>query len=54
MKAAIYARVSTSDGRQDNDNQLSELRRFASAQGWAILHEYRPPFLSNKGRIGMT
>src|SRR5215467_2572759 len=40
MRAAIYARVSTPDGRQDTENQLAELRRFASTQGWEIAAEY--------------
>jgi DNA invertase Pin-like site-specific DNA recombinase len=38
MKAAIYARVSTRD--QDNDNQLLQLRQFATGQGWEIVAEY--------------
>jgi DNA invertase Pin-like site-specific DNA recombinase len=38
MKIAIYARVST--GRQDNENQLGELRKFARKQGWTIATEY--------------
>ena len=33
-------RVSTSDGRQEVDNQLTELRQFAERQGWEIIHEY--------------
>ena len=40
MRAAVYARVSTADGRQDTENQLAELRRFASTQGWEIMGEY--------------
>lgn len=40
MRAAIYARVSTADGRQDSDNQITELRRFAEVQGWDIAGEY--------------
>jgi len=32
MKAAIYARVSTSD--QEPENQLIELRRYVAARGW--------------------
>jgi DNA invertase Pin-like site-specific DNA recombinase len=40
MKTAIYARVSTKDGRQDTDNQLRQLRAFAATQGWAVVHEY--------------
>jgi DNA invertase Pin-like site-specific DNA recombinase len=40
MKTAIYARVSTRDGRQDAENQLKQLREFAGTQKWAIVHEY--------------
>jgi len=40
MRAAIYARVSTSDGRQEVDNQLGELRQFVQLQGWEIVQEY--------------
>ena len=40
MKTAIYARVSTKDGRQDAENQLRQLREFAATQGWDIVHEY--------------
>jgi DNA invertase Pin-like site-specific DNA recombinase len=39
-RTAIYARVSTADGRQDTENQLAELRRFASTQNWEIAAEY--------------
>ena len=38
MKTAIYARVSTS--KQETDNQLVELRQFASKQGWAVVEEF--------------
>ena len=37
MRAAIYARVSTMD--QEPENQLQELRRYATARGWTA-HEY--------------
>jgi DNA invertase Pin-like site-specific DNA recombinase len=40
MRVAIYARESTGDGRQDTENQLAELRRFASTQDWEIAAEY--------------
>jgi DNA invertase Pin-like site-specific DNA recombinase len=40
MKTAIYARVSTKDGRQDTENQLRQLRTFAATQGWTVVHEY--------------
>jgi DNA invertase Pin-like site-specific DNA recombinase len=38
MRAAIYARVSTSD--QTVDNQLLELRRYIEARGWNAVNEY--------------
>jgi DNA invertase Pin-like site-specific DNA recombinase len=37
MRAAVYAWVS---GRQDVENQLAELRRFAATQKWEIDREY--------------
>ena len=40
MRAGIYGRVSTADGRQDAENQLTELRRFADLQNWGIFDEY--------------
>ncbi len=40
MKVAIYARVSTRDKGQDTENQLVQLRDFASKQGWSITREY--------------
>jgi DNA invertase Pin-like site-specific DNA recombinase len=40
MRTAIYARVSTKDGRQDTENQLRQLRTFAETQGWTVVQEY--------------
>ena len=40
MKIAIYARVSTKDKGQDTENQLAQLREFASKQGWQIVAEF--------------
>ena len=40
MNIAIYARVSTKDKGQDTENQLADLRTFASKQGWVIAREY--------------
>jgi len=37
-RVAIYARVSTD--KQDNENQLLQLREFAAKQGWQIAREY--------------
>jgi DNA invertase Pin-like site-specific DNA recombinase len=34
LRAALYARVSTTD--QTTDNQLLELRRYAEARGWTV------------------
>lgn len=40
MTSAIYARVSTKDKGQTNDNQLRELRAFAERLGYSIYKEY--------------
>ena len=40
MRTAIYARVSTKDGRQDAENQVRQLKTFAETQGWNVVHEY--------------
>jgi DNA invertase Pin-like site-specific DNA recombinase len=37
---ALYARVSTKDGRQDTENQLIALREYCAKQGWAVAGEY--------------
>jgi DNA invertase Pin-like site-specific DNA recombinase len=39
-KVALYARVSTKDGRQDTENQLIALREYCSKQGCEITGEY--------------
>src|ERR1700694_1505907 len=39
-KVALYARVSTKDGRQDTENQLIALREYCVKQGWEIAGEY--------------
>ncbi len=40
LRAALYARVSTKDGRQDTQNQLHQLREFCSKQSWQIVALY--------------
>jgi DNA invertase Pin-like site-specific DNA recombinase len=40
MKAAIYARVSTTGKGQDVDLQLRDLRNYVEARGWKIFKEY--------------
>ena len=39
-RVALYARVSTKDGRQDTENQLIALREYCSKQRWEIDGEY--------------
>ena len=39
-RAVLYARVSTRDGRQDTENQLTQLRTFCTSQGWSVSNEY--------------
>ena len=40
MRTAIYTRVSKSDGSQDPENQLRELKVFCERQGWKIVEVY--------------
>jgi DNA invertase Pin-like site-specific DNA recombinase len=40
MRAAIYARVSTTNHGQDVSLQTRELRQFADARGWQVVDEY--------------
>jgi DNA invertase Pin-like site-specific DNA recombinase len=40
MTAALYARVSTKDKGQTNENQLRELRAFAERLGYTLYKEY--------------
>jgi DNA invertase Pin-like site-specific DNA recombinase len=40
IRAVLYARVSTADGRQETENQLSQLRELAAREGWSIVKEY--------------
>jgi DNA invertase Pin-like site-specific DNA recombinase len=40
QRVALYARVSTSNGHQDPEMQLSELREYASRRGLSIHEEY--------------
>jgi predicted site-specific integrase-resolvase len=39
-KAALYARVSLKDGRQDVENQLRLLREYAEREGLQVVKEY--------------
>jgi DNA invertase Pin-like site-specific DNA recombinase len=40
MRVALYARVSTSEDRQNPENQLRRLREFASAREFEVVEEY--------------
>src|SRR2546423_4522522 len=39
-RVALYARVSTSNGQQDPEMQLRELREFVEGRGWQVAAEY--------------
>jgi DNA invertase Pin-like site-specific DNA recombinase len=39
-RVALYARVSTSNGHQDPELQLRELREYATRRGWDVTEEY--------------
>ena len=50
MKAAMYARVSTTNG-QTPENQLSRLRDVAAKAGWTVVEEFVDHGISGaKGR----
>ena len=40
MRAALYARISTREGKQHLENQFSHLREFAKRMKWSIAKEY--------------
>jgi DNA invertase Pin-like site-specific DNA recombinase len=40
IRVALYARVSTSNGQQDPEMQLRELREYAERRGWKIADTY--------------
>jgi DNA invertase Pin-like site-specific DNA recombinase len=41
IKCAIYVRVSTDDGRQDTQNQLLMLHKYAEQQNWPVVRVYQ-------------
>ena len=49
IQVAIYARVSTK-GKQDVENQLRELRRWAKKMGYKIHQEYVDEESGGRGR----
>lgn len=50
MKAAVYIRVSTRDGKQDTENQLSQLRDACKRWGYEIVQVYEDNESGGKGR----
>jgi DNA invertase Pin-like site-specific DNA recombinase len=50
VNAAIYARVSTSNGSQTCENQLLELCRYCDARGWTVYTEYTDEISGVKDR----
>jgi DNA invertase Pin-like site-specific DNA recombinase len=40
MRAALYARVSTTDKGQDTENQLAQLRQYCARQGWEVVEKF--------------
>jgi DNA invertase Pin-like site-specific DNA recombinase len=40
MRVAIYARVSTNNGQQSPEMQLTELREYCQRRGWDIVSEF--------------
>lgn len=52
LKVGIYARVSTRDGRQFTENQVTEMRRYAERQEWRIVDEYIDRSTGSRGVDG--
>lgn len=49
MRVALYARVSTFDKGQDNDNQLLVLREYCLKQGYEVVKEYCDHVTGSRG-----
>ena len=39
-RVVLYARVSTTNGHQDPEVQLSALRQYCAGRGWTVTHEF--------------
>jgi len=52
LTVGLYARVSTADGRQFTENQITEMRRYAERQGWLIVDEYTDRVTGSRGVEG--
>ena len=49
MKAAIYTRISTHEGRQFTDNQRRETYEFVTRRGWKLADEYTDESSGGRG-----
>jgi DNA invertase Pin-like site-specific DNA recombinase len=49
MRVALYARVSTRDGRQFTENQLGGMRDYARRRGWLVTRQYLDHDTGSKG-----
>lgn len=48
MKTAIYARISTSDKKQDLDTQLLPLKEYVASRGWNVYEVYTDQISGSK------
>lgn len=46
QRVALYARISTANGKQDTATQLIPLREFCSQRGWEVYKEYKDDGIS--------
>lgn len=57
LRAAIFARISTNDGRQTNERQLADLRALCAQNNWAVIEEIAEEISgakSRESRSGLT
>lgn len=50
LRAAIFARISTNDGRQTNERQLGDLRTLCAQNNWAVIEEITEEISGAKSR----
>lgn len=49
VRVGLYARVSTADGRQFTENQITEMRRYAERHEWYVFDEYTDRVTGSRG-----
>jgi DNA invertase Pin-like site-specific DNA recombinase len=52
MRAAIYARVSTKEGRQNTDNQVAAIQTYCDRQEWRVVRIYIDRGSGSRGPAG--